>query len=293
MFSARSFCKVILQRLGLLNPARYAERSIRRSARGIKRVISKCWRGVKQAFRDVPRLKRTFRGNPRVERTLRAMGWLEWRSLVPEEQFSASCDLAIKLLHADGYTFGDYLEFGVSRGTSLVCMYHALHRAGLPDVRLIGFDSFKGLPREAAGQGWTPGDYASTIGATKRYLRKSGVPYGKVRLVKGWFSDTLTPKTVARLRLSKASLIMVDSDLYTACKEVLWFCEPLILDRSVIIFDNWGWIPNPGRVGEREAFVEFFKAFPHFRFHPLPAYMPRARMFLITRLESVPQFLDS
>ena len=222
----------------------------------------------------------------RVTWALRARGWFKWVPLVPEEQFSASCDLAIETLRADGHEFGDYLEFGVSRGTSMACMYHALRKAGLSSVRLIGFDSFKGLPSESAGQGWKPSQYASTIGATKRYLKKAGVDPGEVHLVKGWFRDTLTPKTVARFKLRKASLIMVDCDIYMASKEALWFCEPLISDRAVIVFDDWGWSVDVGEIGQQETYAEFLEAFPHFTSEPLPAYIPQARMFLVTRSAS-------
>ena len=126
----------------------------------------------------------------RVKSAFRARGWLEWVPLVPKEQFSASCYLAIETLRAEGHEFGDYLEFGVNRGTSMACMYHALRKAGLSSARLIGFDSFKGMPSESASQGWKPAQYASTIGATKRYLKKTGVDLRQVHLVKGWFRDT-------------------------------------------------------------------------------------------------------
>jgi hypothetical protein len=38
---------------------------------------------------------------------------------------------------------GDYLEFGVYNGTSLLCTYRACEEAGLTHVRLFGFDSFQ------------------------------------------------------------------------------------------------------------------------------------------------------
>lgn len=41
---------------------------------------------------------------------------------------------------------GDYVEFGVSRGTSLACMSHALADENVPGVRMLGFDSFRDLP---------------------------------------------------------------------------------------------------------------------------------------------------
>jgi O-methyltransferase len=219
----------------------------------------------------------------RAKQLLHSEGLLDWRPLVPAEPFSASCDLAIETLRAYGHEFGDYLEFGVSRGTSMACMYHALRKARLSHVRLVGFDSFEGMPKEAAGQGWRPGDFASTLGATQRYLRRAGVDAGKVHLVKGWFTDTLTPGTIERLAMRKASLIMVDCDIYTATKEALWFCEPLILDHAVILFDDWGWRADVGKIGQQEAFAEYLEEFPQIAFEPLPAYIPQARVFLVTR----------
>lgn len=229
----------------------------------------------------------------RARRFLHAIGLLPWTPLVPYEAFSASCELAIQTLSANGYEFGDYLEFGVSRGTSMSCMYHALRKAGLSEVRLIGFDSFKGLPGEAQGQGWAPGAFASTIGATRHYLTAMGVKLDEIHLVKGWFRDTLTPSAIERLSLCKASLIMVDCDIYTASKEALIFCGPLIDDRAVIIFDDWGARADRDEIGQREAFAEFLEAFPHFTSEPLPAYCSNARLFLLTRNESAAAPLSS
>ena len=236
-----------------------------------------------RVLQSVGLLKTARRGKRAVYESLHARGWVGWTSLVPEQQFTISCDLAIRTLATAGYQFGCYLEFGVSRGTSMACVYHALRRAGLSDVKLIGFDSFEGMPPESAGQGWKPGRYASTIGATRRYLKKAGVDVNQVHLVKGWFRDTLSPEAATRLNIDKASLIMVDCDIYTASKEALWFSEPLIKDKAVIIFDDWGWRSDQGEIGQQDAYTEFLEAFPQFITESLPAYIPQARMFLVTR----------
>jgi predicted O-methyltransferase YrrM len=214
---------------------------------------------------------------------MRARGWLGWRPLVPETDFSQCCLNAIQLLKESGEQIGDYLEFGVSRGTSYACMYHALRQSGLSDVRLIGFDSFEGFPKEAAEQGWEPGDAASTIGATTRYLSEKGVPYEAMNFVKGWYKDTLTPESKDKLKLNKASLVMIDCDIYTASRDALRFCAPFLTDRAVIIFDDWGWRSDLGKIGQKEAFDEFLSEFPQFSAEPLPSYLPQARVFLLTR----------
>lgn len=217
---------------------------------------------------------------------LQARGWLRWTPLVSPQQFSAGCDAAIKKLRESGHSFGSYLEFGVSRGTSMSCMYHALRKAGLSGVILFGFDSFEGMPAESAEQGWAPGRFASSLSATERYLSDQGVDMNDVRLVKGWFRDTLTDEADAELGIEKASLIMVDCDIYSASKEALTFCAPLIKDKAIVFFDDWGSRFNKGAIGQNEAFKEFLADNPDLAAEELPAYSSDARMFLIRRSDA-------
>lgn len=232
------------------------------------------------------RLQRYIR---QIRHTLRAWGLLAWVPQVPEGDFFQCALNAINILKESGQEIGDYLEFGVSRGTSYACVYHALRQTGVNDARLIGFDLFEGFPKEAARQGWEPGAAASTVSATTRYLRKKGVPTHAMIFVKGWYKDSLTPETKARLSLSKASLVMIDCDLYTSSCDALSFCAPLLADKAVIFFDDWGWRADLGEIGQREAFEEFLADFPEFSAEPLPSYLAQARVFLVTRAATRPQ----
>jgi len=219
-----------------------------------------------------------------IRHKLRARGVLAWTPQIPERDFRQCAVDAINALKESGQEIGDYLEFGVSRGTSYACMYHVLRQAGVNEARLIGFDSFEGFPEEAGQQGWEPGAAASTVSATTRYLKKNGVPEHAINLVKGWYKDSLTPAARARLKLSKASLVMIDCDLYTSSRDALRFCAPLLADRAVIFFDDWGWRSDLGGIGQREAFEEFLAEFPGFSAEPLPSYLAQARVFLVTRV---------
>lgn len=221
----------------------------------------------------------------RVTSRFRDLGLLPWKPLVPEAAFSGCVRHALReLRHLEpADAIGDYLEFGVSRGTSTACVFRVLQEEGLHHVRLIGFDSFEGMPPEAAGQGWKPGEFRSAIGATRRYLAARGVDFDRVTLVKGWFKDTLTPETRTRLAIGKASLIMIDCDIYTASKEALTFCEPHIHERAVVVFDDWGHEADKGHSGQKQAFGEFLTEHPTIGADPLPAYIPQARVFLLTR----------
>lgn len=221
-----------------------------------------------------------------VKRYLVPRGHGPWEKLILDEtDFEVAVRGALRrLLEVEPKeALGDYLEFGVSRGTSMACVHKVLGGLGLEGIRLIGFDSFQGLPPEAASEGWEPGAYASTRGATRRYLREHGVDLARVSLVKGWFRDTCTPRTRARLRIANASLIMVDCDIYVATKEVLEFCLPLVKRHAVIIFDDWGWMSDLGRIGQQEAFQECLEAPGLFDIEPLPGYIPQSRLFLLTR----------
>lgn len=228
-------------------------------------------------------LHETARG---IRAHLRAHGVGSWKPLVPALELGACVHRSITALRdADPATpFGDYLEFGVSRGTSLATVYHALAEAGVDGARLIGFDSFEGMPPESAREGWKPGQYRSSLAATRRYLAREGVDDARVELVQGWFSDTLNAETRARIGIGRASLIMIDCDIYSASKTALAFCEPHIRGRAVIMFDDWGWRSEGGQVGQKEAFEELLAAHPDLRAEPMESYLEQARVFMVTRV---------
>lgn len=207
------------------------------------------------------------------------------KPLVPEQAFYASVCAAIDVLleHVPETKFGDYLEFGVNRGTSMACVYRALLGKGLSHVRLIGFDSFQGLPPEAAEDGWVPGDFKSSLQATRAYLSSMDVDMQRITLVEGWFSQTCTEETKIRLSLKKASLIMVDCDIYSASRDVLRYVEPLIQDYAIVICDDWGARTGYEQRGQSDAFEEFLKEHPLLSAQTLPSYGPLSRVFLVLR----------
>ena len=197
-----------------------------------------------------------------------------------------------RLLREDpGAAEGDYLEFGVFYGSSLACMHEVRGRLGLSSVRLFGFDSFEGFPDSAdkePGSTWFPGQCRSSLDLARSFLRRRGVPEDAATLVKGWFSDTLTPATRDRLGISRASVLMIDCDLYSAARDALRFSAPLIGRAAIIYFDDWNaaGIGDLGE-GERRAFEEFLADNPDLRAEELGGleYKDKAdpRIFLVVR----------
>jgi O-methyltransferase len=218
-----------------------------------------------------------------AKRHLQATGLLPWTPLVPEVAFTECAIDAIQALQAHDHAFGDYVEFGVSRGTSMACMHKALSDCGVK-TRLIGFDSFEGLGAEAQDSGWSKGEFASTEAATRRYLAGKGVAESDIVLIKGWFCDTATAETRARIGLNKISLLMIDADTYESSREGLAFGVSQLGDEMVVLFDDWGWSIKLGKRGQKEAFAEIVEANPAIRFTALPAYREEARVFLLTRV---------
>jgi hypothetical protein len=182
---------------------------------------------------------------------------------------------------------GDYLEFGVFSGTSIRCMYQVSQELGLEQMRLFGFDSFEGMPNVAATEDegtWTPGQFKFGIEFTKGILTAKGIDWNRVFLIKGWFSDTLTPALREQYQIKKASILMVDCDLYSSTVDVLAFCEPLIGDEAVIFFDDWHSNNLAEKnLGEKKAFHEFLQAHPHFTVREFGTYAEHAACFIVTR----------
>jgi hypothetical protein len=209
--------------------------------------------------------------------------------LVDAEKLEERFREAIALLHAEDVEIGDYLEFGVYNGTSLTCMHRALVASGNRHSRLIGFDSFEGLPPIAAtdsGGHWRPGEFKSSLEFARRVLDYERVDWNRVELVKGYFDTTLTEQGRADLRIRRASVIMIDCDLYQSTKEALQFCGPAVVDQTVIFFDDWYPLANQG-LGEQKAFVEWLAADPTLKARELFNVPVYGKAFLVTRSSPV------
>jgi O-methyltransferase len=202
--------------------------------------------------------------------------------LVPEAELERSYEESIHLLRSKGVELGDYLEFGVYCGSSLACMHRTLQRLNIQNTRLFGFDSFEGFPdiaKDDSGGEWKPGAYKFDLKAARKFLTISGVDWRRVFLIKGLYCDTLDQNLTRKYQIDKASLIMIDCDLYSSSKEALDYCAPLIKDYAVIFFDDW----NAGNgklaknnMGQKRAFDEFLKENPVFVVDELESYTSRA-----------------
>jgi O-methyltransferase len=208
--------------------------------------------------------------------------------LVPEAELEQKYVEALTEICPPGSspsTLGDYLEFGVYNGSSLACAFNALNRVNAIHTRLFGFDSFEGLPQEASTDDegvWYPGEFRMDYKFTRRFLTAKGVDWNRVSLVKGWFKDTLNDATVRQYGIRKASLIMIDCDIYSSAKDALSFCASLIGEQAVIFFDDWAGLAAKN-LGEKRAFEEFLAAHPEFTVRQFGTYSPNSQVFIVSR----------
>lgn len=178
---------------------------------------------------------------------------------------------------------GDYLEFGVYQGNSLVCMNRAIEANGANGMRLLGFDSFEGLPDSADfDEVWSEGQFRSDLEFTRQLLDDAGVDWDRVELIKGFYDEVLDDELADRIGLETASMVMIDCDLYTSTREALAFCEPRLADDAVILFDDWH--STDEEHGEKLAFREFLDAHPQYRAEPQGGYHEKAEVFRLQRI---------
>lgn len=245
---------------------------------------------AKKSFHILPRLLRKRIEYRRISSKVRI-----GLQLIDEEELLREYRRAVDYLirNIGSEAIGDYLEFGVFYGSSLSCMNSALQENLLDSVRLFGFDSFEGLPESEYPDDtkWKPGWFKSSYEFAQDYLTKNGIDWHRTHLIKGWYSDTLNQETIQRYKIKKASLIMIDCDMYKSARQALQFCIPLIHDETIIFFDDWNALGLADEnLGEKRAFEEFLEGCPHLAAEPFGSYTykgkPNARVFRVINKEN-------
>jgi O-methyltransferase len=186
---------------------------------------------------------------------------------------------------------GDYLEFGVWKGGSIIAAYHLSKRfRSLSDMKFYGFDSFQGIPsltvnkREA--KAFPPGTFSAGLTEVRRNIQEANVDTSRVELIPGWYSHTLNHEAGEKLSLQTAAIVNVDCDVYESTVSVLDFVTPYLVDGSIIIFDDWYCFANREGFGEQKAFKEWLERNRHLKATPYKEFGWDGKAFIINRLSS-------
>jgi hypothetical protein len=162
---------------------------------------------------------------------------------------------------------GDIVECGVSLGHGALVFLLLSEYVGVPRT-YWGFDSFEGFPEPVAKDEQTPikgpGFWANPPETVMKVLRDGRIPEDwirdRVRLVKGWFQDTL-PKYDGRI-----ALLHLDCDLYESYKTCLETLYDRVEPGGIVMFDEYADKRWPGAA---KAIDEFFAGRPE-RVQPHP-----------------------
>ena len=198
----------------------------------IKRVIG---RAAEHAFdgdaRNIERLRQRRALEQTVEFVESSMP-----QVTPYPDRFALYEATLKLVDVSGLC----CEFGVFKGDSINFIADRLGNS-----IVYGFDSFEGLPED-----WRPHVKAGHFKVDKLPVVRSNV-----RLIRGWFHQTI-PIFLEQYP-QPAAYLHIDSDLYSSAKTVLDLFAPRIRAGTVIVFDEFFNYPGWQKQGEFKAFEEF------------------------------------
>ena len=137
---------------------------------------------------------------------------------------------------------GDIVECGIGKGASFLKLATFLQQSGSAR-KLWGFDSFEGFP-EPSPEDRSPrntrkgefdyinaGDVAKLLfmlGFKRQWIESH------IKIVKGFFEDTLPSNTI-----SKIALLHLDVDLYDSYKTCLQYLFPKVVKGGVVLFDEY------------------------------------------------------
>ena len=131
---------------------------------------------------------------------------------------------------------------------------------------IYGFDSFEGLPY--SDHAWKKGDFSCGLDECEQNLKNiCGDNWNQyIKLIKGWYSDTLTSELLSSINNGYSPLIHIDCDLYQSALEALSFVQPLMTKNTYIMFDEfdfgedraWNLVASKHNINyERVSHVEY------------------------------------
>jgi len=135
---------------------------------------------------------------------------------------------------------GDFIEFGVYCGFSLIWLARLRNLLGLSNRKVIGIDSFKGLP--ISTKFWTSGDFSDTSkDIVEEEIQKNLTESERdnIIIIESWFDDETLPKKLND-ETNSLALIHIDCDLKVSSDTVLSLIEPYLSGTQYLLFDDWG-----------------------------------------------------
>jgi len=189
---------------------------------------------------------------------------------------------------------GDYCEFGVFKGYAFWKAQNisTQFKDDFTQMRFFGFDSFQGLPEITNPEDQTQeevfyqGQYHCSKAGVINNLNSKGVDWERTFLIEGFFEDSLTEALKTQYNLEKISIALIDCDLYSSTKDVLKFISDLLIDKTILVFDDWNCFDRDNNRGQRKAFQEFLEENPQLSEEEFISYGSYGQSFIIHQKSS-------
>lgn len=150
---------------------------------------------------------------------------------------------------------GDIVETGIWRGGAVIFISAYLTVYEMSDRMIYGCDSFEGLPVPAEKYPEDRGDTHSTIdllAVSKEEVENNFTKYNlstsNIKLVKGWFEDSLP-----NLQVEKIAILRLDGDMYSSTIVALNSLFPKVSKGGIVIVDDFS------LHGARKALYDYFE----------------------------------
>ena len=146
---------------------------------------------------------------------------------------------------------GDYIEFGIFKGKSL---YHSVKTAkkinAEKNITFWGLDSFEGFPVE------NHEFYkAKNFKASKSKVKKSFNKYRNVKIIDGYFEDTLSSDELQNIE--NISFAFIDCDIYESAQVAFKFIKSKMTKGGFIMIDDFTSIDKNGNYIAKSFFDIF------------------------------------
>jgi macrocin-O-methyltransferase TylF-like protien len=142
-------------------------------------------------------------------------------------------------------------ECGVYQGNSLFAIAHRL-RFRRMHTRVLGFDSFEGLPEPSQQDGDIAREGSFNDTRYEEVARKAErLGFDNITLVKGYFERTLS-----RYSNESFGLVHLDVDLFESYRTCLEFFYPRMVPGGYIVCDEYGGLKYPGAKIAIDSFLK-------------------------------------
>lgn len=184
---------------------------------------------------------------------------------------------------------GDYLEFGVARGSTMKMALSNAKVRRMTDMNFYGVDTFEGFP-ETGGPETSFRTYRNIVGSRafsintlERKLGFKGID--KLKFLKLNMETGDLASLNGSLDLAKLAIIHLDMDYYLPTYNALMEVRNGLKVGSILMFDNFFFFSGSDLMGERRALSHFQQSNANLFISEYFNYGWHGKAFIVSRIE--------